>query len=232
VSVTESVTLHCLRLFLVPARLALTRLLAKGDAVNANRTQDVFDAYVNDLIHHKARQVAQQSGFNKSDVEDIEQDLRLELLDRCASFDASRASFHTFAARVVDGKIAKLIRHRNAAPRDPRREQCSLQDEIVDGDGRVVNRSETISPADDYRRPSAEMPEHERVGLRCDLESLMASQTPRQRRLCQLLRTMRLADAARILRVPRTTLHDDILKIRQRFEAAGLREYLVARPSF
>ena len=134
---------------------------------------------------------------------------------------------------VVHGrKVATLIRHRNSQMRDPRREACSLNECIDDGEGGTVERVQTIAAEEADRRLGRQArSDQETVELALDVEEVLNRLPDNLRGLCELLKTGSIADAARAMGVPRMTLNDHVKKLREFFEAAGLRDYLAGRPS-
>ncbi|RMF23507.1 MAG: hypothetical protein D6760_05195, partial [Deltaproteobacteria bacterium] len=84
--------------------------------------------YAARLIRFKARQLCRRPGFTPSDRADIEQEFRVDLLERLPRFDAGKAQLNTFIARVIERKAASIVRHRTAEKRAPEREECSLND--------------------------------------------------------------------------------------------------------
>lgn len=105
------------------------------------------EPYASRLIAFKARQLSRCPGFSLGDRKDIEQELWLALLIRLPQYDARRASESTFVARVIEHAVVTLLRHRRAEKRSPAREECSLDDPVLDADGRVVPRHETTPEA-------------------------------------------------------------------------------------
>lgn len=105
------------------------------------------DGYAAWLIGQKARQVSRTKGFTDSDRSDIERDLVADLFARHPRYDPSKASVDTFVARIVEHAVASLIRHRLADSRSPMHEECSLNDPVLDADGRTVDRHETTPEA-------------------------------------------------------------------------------------
>ena len=201
--------------------------------MSANQKQQCeLSDYAIRLIRHRARRLVVTAGFSPDDIEDIQQDLVLDLLQRLPKFDATKAAHKTFVARVIDRKVAKLIRHRNSQMRDPRREECSLNECIDDGEGGSVERIQTIAAAEaDRRLGRQERSDQETAELALDVEEVLKRLPDNLRRLCELLKTGSISDAARAMGVPRTTLNDHVKKLREFFEAAGLRDYLSVRPS-
>lgn len=108
---------------------------------------DRHQIHVNDyaarLIRFKARMLGRHRAFARDDREDIEQDLWLDLLERLPKYDPARASLSTFVARVVERRVVSLIRYRSAEKRSAFREECSLDDRVLDADGRDTARHET-----------------------------------------------------------------------------------------
>ena len=69
-----------------------------------------IDEYAVQLIRYKARQLVGRVGFTESDRDDLEQELMLDLLRRLPKYNPDRAQRNTFIARVVEHKIATIIR--------------------------------------------------------------------------------------------------------------------------
>jgi len=61
----------------------------------------VLTEYAESSIRVKARQLTRRPEFNRSDREDLEQELWLALLSQAGQYDPKRASLHTFIDRVV-----------------------------------------------------------------------------------------------------------------------------------
>ena len=105
------------------------------------------DRYAASVIQFKAWMLSRRRAFARDDREDIEQDLWLDLLERLPKYDPAKATLNTFIALVVERRVATLIRDRSTEKRSPDREECSLDDPVLDGDGRVVSRHETTPEA-------------------------------------------------------------------------------------
>ena len=70
--------------------------------------------------------------------------------------------------------------------------------------------------------PAADaMADQRRIDLRIDLDACLAKEGAAVRRLCSLLETMTLADAAVVMNVPRSTLRGWLASLRERLEAKG-----------
>lgn len=64
--------------------------------------------------------------------------------------------------------------------------------------------------------------DQDQAELRLDIETCLARESPQVRKLCRLLETMTLAEAAREMDVPRSTARGWIASLRERMEAKGL----------
>lgn len=68
--------------------------------------------YAQKLIRYKARQLVRGGAFPPHEEDDLRQELTLRLLKRDKGFDPTRASYNTFAARVISTQAATLVRQR------------------------------------------------------------------------------------------------------------------------
>ena len=178
--------------------------------------------YAETLIHHKARQLVGEAGFTADDIEDLEQELRLDLLTRLPKFDPKKATYNTFVARLVERKISNLIRHRTREMRDYRCEEGSLNGsaETVEAGNEKVERIETITQDEyDLRWGRYRFPAAERLDLQLDVSMILSKLPLDLRKLAELLKTMSIAEAARELGVPRSTIYSSgLVRLRQAFE--------------
>lgn len=106
-----------------------------------------LNGYASGLIKFKARQLSRRSGFTRTDRSDLEQELWADLLDRLPRYNSGKASLNTFIARVVDRKVATILRYHFAAMRSPARNEASLNEPVADSDGRMVERHQTTPEA-------------------------------------------------------------------------------------
>lgn len=64
--------------------------------------------------------------------------------------------------------------------------------------------------------------DQERIELRLDIDACLEREGESVRRLCSLLETMTLSEAAAVMDVPRSTLRGWLASLRERMEAKGL----------
>ncbi|MFO8013369.1 MAG: sigma-70 family RNA polymerase sigma factor, partial [Phycisphaerae bacterium] len=195
--------------------------------MDASQKQYELNDYARTCIHHKARQLIGKAGYTEEDVEDIEQDLTLDLLDRLPRFDPTKSTRNTFVARCIDHKVSQLLRHRQTEMRDYQREACSLNDEVEVDEEELAERHSTISQDEhDLRIGKYTRPAGERADLQLDVVAVLADLPPELREVAEMLTTMPIAEVARKLGVPRSTLYETHLaQLRETFEAKGLGGY-------
>lgn len=195
--------------------------------MQANQKQQEISDYAAVLIRCKARQLVGKAGLTWDDVEDLEQEMRLDLLERLPKFDPDKAAHTTFVARVIERKISKLFRDRRPEKRDYRRESGSLNDPIADNEGETTERAYTIGQDEvDIRGGRRNRTREEEAQLRFDV-SLVLSRLPEDlRAVAEQLMAETIAEAAKSLGMPRSTLYGAIGRLKPLFEDAGLRDYL------
>ncbi len=183
--------------------------------------------YAMEFIHHKSRELVGMPGFAGQDVEDIEQELVLDLLERLPKFDPAKATNSTFVQRLVERKISNMVRDAKRERRDPEREDCSLDDEVEDEDGDFVPLGETI-PEDghDLRLGRQTRLAADRDELALDVAAVLAELPEELRAAAEALSTMTIAEAVRKLGIPRWKFDEVYLpRLREAFTAKGLGEY-------
>lgn len=181
-----------------------------------------LDRFEEWFIARKARQLAGKAGVTPSDVEDIEQDIRLDVLQRLPRFDPAKSNRHTFIAMVVRRCVASILEGRRAEKRNGGRRPQSLNAPIRDAEGREVELHQTLGG--DARRPGRS--EAALRDLRADVRAAVASLPEHLRPWCEVFTDQGIREASRELHVPRCRLQRIKAEIRNHFEAAGLADYL------
>ncbi len=177
--------------------------------------QGKLNGYATKAIRIKARRLIGKYGFTPDDYQDLMQEMTLDLLVRLPKFDPTRAGLDTFVSRIVNRKVADLIRHRRMEMRDYRREAGSLDGPDADAeDLDLLVGSQILSTS-------------ECMDLRLDLSLAVADLSPELQRLVEVLLTHSITEAARELGVPRSTLYGrGIARLRKALADKGLDEYL------
>ena len=176
-------------------------------------------------VRARARALVGLAGFTRSDVEDIEQELRLALLVALPRFDQKRASRSTFVRCVVDCRAIDLVRYRLAAKRDVRKTCVSLDEVAGHGDDRAPRVS--CVTYDDLKRRVAQMArsQEERTSMSQDVSRAVSSLPARRRGLCQRLATQSRREIREHTGLSRRGLALQIGRVRERFRDLGLHHY-------
>lgn len=182
--------------------------------------QRLNERYAGKLITFKARQLSRRSGFSRTDRDDLEQELWLDLVGRLPRYDPNKAALNTFIARIVERKVVSILRYRLAEMRSPTREEASLNDSVLDCDGRVVERHQTTAEA-----ASTWQRLHDLERDVADVRERLASKEARAV-VDALGRGGTINSIAGELGLSRRAVERHVAEARQAFEDAGLRRYL------
>lgn len=193
--------------------------------MDASTKQHDISEYATKLIRRTAKKLVGKAGLTTSDIEDLESELTLHLLEHLPKFDAETAAYSTFVTCVVKRKAAKILRDRTCEMRDPRREACSLNEDIEAETGQRTERAETISREEHDRRLGGRSEDQKR-DMTLDVEEMLSRLPDNVRKLCELAKTETVAEAARRLGIPESTAYSQLKKLRTAFRDAGLEDYL------
>jgi len=184
--------------------------------------------YISTLIQVTVKKTIGLCGFNKSDQEELEQQIAFEVIRRRSKFDPTKAQEKTFLARLVKHAVADIIAARKAGNRDYRREEGSLDQWTKDGAGEWARRGNTITEeAAGCRTGGAGASPEELRDLTIDMADAVATLPERLRQIYEHLKAHgSVQDVARATGLHRSSVYDALGQIRQRFEEAGLGGYL------
>lgn len=178
---------------------------------------ETVQEYVRWLVSRKAKQLVGKAGLTRSDRKDVEQELILHLLERWDSYDPDRGSQRTFAARVIDNEVARLLRDRRRLKRGCMRVTCSLNEMIPDEEDGWVERVATIAAGGNSLETS---------DLAIDLANALEGLPSTLRALCERLKTQTVSEASRVTGIPRWRLYRSIEELRRLLAEAGMQDYL------
>ena len=178
------------------------------------------------IVKRKVRQIVGRAGYTRQDKEDLEQELLTRLLQGLRSFDPDVAHRKSFVTAIVERAVATILRDAEAQKRDHRR-ISSLQRLVNLTDEGPTELAETIGDREyNGRRCRDPRSDEDLAQLVTDLAEVIDSMPGELRDLAKRMKTQSISAIAREIGVPRTTLNDAVRRLRQRFEQAGLRDYL------
>ena len=90
------------------------------------------------LILRKATQLANYPGFSQSDIDDIQQELRMQLFSSMSKFDAEKGNWRAFVKATVERNVATIIERQAAAKRGNGDTPVSLSTKVEGEDGLVA----------------------------------------------------------------------------------------------
>ncbi len=141
---------------------------------------------------------------------------------KCRFNPSAGANIRTFMAGVLEHKLQYIIEKLTADKRKVAHECFSLNDRISDEED-SPSFLDRLSEDEDHASNL-----HITALLKIDIHRTIEKLTPQQRELCRLLgeEGLSVSEASEVLKTPRSTLYDDIKRIKAIFQQENLHEYL------
>lgn len=196
--------------------------------MNASRNTDPnrLSRFEFGIIRRKVRQLIGCHGFRPQDREQLEQELIARLLNGLQSYDSRQGHRNAFVTTVVERSVATIVRDKRAEKRDHRR-VSSLNVMVALSDDSRAELAATIGqPAYDARRGRESRSDTEQSDLSSDIAEVISGLPPDLQHLAEQLKHKSISQIAREMGIPRTTLRDRVLELRERFERADMRLHL------
>lgn len=146
------------------------------------------------LVRHEAERYAARWG---GDPEDVAQ----RVIATVGEFVREGRAEWAVTVTAIRNAVASIARH------DRRSRRCP---------NLPVIEAHSGIPATDS------LSDQRRIELRMDIDACLAREGEAVRRLCGMLETMTLAEAAAVMLVPRSTLRGWLASLRERMEARGI----------
>lgn len=182
------------------------------------------------LILRKAEQLATYPNFSQSDIDDIQQELRMQLFSSMSKFDAEKGDWHAFVKASVERNVASIIERQGAAKRGNGDTPVSLSTK-VEGEGGLVALESLVGRWNLEARTGGYSESHtDVIDAAIDIEHILGTLPDDLRELCEQLKTMTITELARKLDMPRSTLRAKLRAVREVMTEAGLNERIVRLP--
>lgn len=190
---------------------------------NSNLSDRLLDDDIQYLIRSKARQLIGRAGFRRSDLADLEQELRLRLFQRLRAYDPAKASFYCFALVVIDRAAKTLLRSQRAACRD-RSTTISFDSVWIPSDDGPIPMADSIGSREhDARLGRHASPDSAEAAI--DFERVLGRLTPELRDLAEGLKSDTRAKLVRRFAIPDYAMKTRLRLLREHLTSAGLDIY-------
>jgi len=154
-----------------------------------------------------------------------------DLLQECLTYwyfskedynPSAGTNLRTFMSRVLEHKLQRIVEKLTAYKRKIRAKTTSLNNPVSDKDDSITYL-EQISEDEDHSLCFLL-----KTQLKLDLYKAIPTLSSKQQELCHLLgeEGLSIKEASEVLKIPRSTLYEDIKRIRTIFQQEGLHEYL------
>jgi len=184
-----------------------------------------LDRFEEWFIMRKAWELVNKCGFPVDDVEDIQQEIRLDVLRCLQQLDEDKSARHTYVVMVARYRALMIHRGRYAVKNNRGRPLQSLNDTALDDEGNEVEVHELLDG--DARYPiESDRDREERRDLILDVRRVVASLPDHLQRWCTVFSEVSIREASREFGIPLSQLRQIKAEIRVAFEAAGLDAYL------
>lgn len=165
------------------------------------------------------------SCLEREDFDDLLQECLTHWYFAKDDYDPGRvASQKTFMGRIIRNKLTDLVREREADKRKIAHLSISLDEPLGDDEDSPA----LIDKIDDGSINDASHNHFLEIQLKIDLSKAVQKLTPQQKSLCRLLgeKGLTVKEASEYLKTPRSTIYDELKRIRTIFMKEGLEDYL------
>jgi len=163
--------------------------------------------------------------LNREDFDDLLQECLTHWFFAKDDYDPTReASQKTFMGRIIRNKLTDLVRERESDKRKIAHLTVSLDEPLGEDEDSptLIDKIDEQTISDASPNPFLE------IHLRIDLSKALQKLTPQQKELCRLLgeKELTVKEASERLKTPRSTIYDELKRIRMIFRKEGLEDYL------
>jgi len=137
-----------------------------------------------------------------------------------------KASKKTFMAKIVKNKLNDILREELADKRKINSQAFSLNQSI----GEDENNPDYIDNVTVNNIPDREAISNPFLSIlkKIDIDKTLQKLNPKQQIICELImsKDLNISDLSKCLNTPRSTVYDEIDRIRKIFKKAGLKKYI------
>ena len=181
------------------------------NATALNTPHDFTEEFLSERVLHRikyrVRRLVKKFHLNQHDYEDLVQDFRVALISAAQKYDPAKAVVDALVTGILNRTYKWKVRQFKA------RQHFSFNDAMYFDD---IDEDFDEIFIDSSHEQGLALP-----GLHMDIESILETLTPTQRKLCLLLMEYTPAEAAEILGIRRNSVYRTIDRIKQAFIKAG-----------
>jgi len=183
---------------------------------------ELIDGFAGRMIAHEAAKLARTQLLRAHDAEDIEQELRIELMGAINSFDPAISHWNAFATTVIQRHVATMIDSAQTESRQTDREVSSLSATSIDEDGNAVPLHHLVRSEENFSaRGNVQLTAEQRLSLQEEIENALAKLPDELRELAEQLQTKTFSEIARDSGIPRTTLYRRFERLQKAYHPAA-----------
>lgn len=191
----------------------------------ANSQTIVSHPFTDTFIRIKARQLCRRTDYSRSDFDDLQQGMRLYLLEKAHLYDPSRGTIEAFVTNAVNTWVGMDLRRRGRLKRSNGSPTISLEGTMVECEGDTVELGSVLGEDDLLRRTGGGgISEIDKIDMRDAVAHAMTTLTDDERDLLRHVVDHGVASAARQRGVSRRQIENALARMRGRFEDAGFGE--------
>lgn len=178
------------------------------------------------LIRRKAKQLVGRAGFTQADRPDLEQEMTLRVWQALPKFDPAKAHWNAFVTTIVERHVATILQRARRVKRLEGAIPVSLSEQVEDCEDVPFELGATLEARHQELLTGRYVETAENLSdLKLDLEEVVAGLSQDLRRLCELLKSHNVTEAARRMGIPRTTASSMVSRLRAVFAEAGLKDF-------
>ena len=175
------------------------------------------------FIRIKARQLCRRSDFSRSDFDDLQQEMRLYLLEKAHLFDPERGNIESFITKILKTWVGMRLRYQDRQKRRDSHKTASLERTTVECDGVITTLGSALLEDDGQRLTETDSPSPlERMEQRDALMTVIEKLDPDDRQVWMHVAEHGARSAVRSLGVSRRHIEKVMDRVRQHCEDAGL----------
>ncbi|TWU39358.1 hypothetical protein [Novipirellula artificiosorum] len=186
----------------------------------------VNDKFARGIIRRKTQQIILRPGLSNQDAPAIEQTILTHLIEAMRSFDPAIAHRNVFITTVVERFVMSYLKKRLTQKAGPGYIQ-SLNIEVIVPGELPTDLQYTLDESIKYARLQIERrPDDELRELVEAMAAMIATLPEPWQRMLELRKSHSMVRVSELMGVPRSTLNGWLRAVAEKFEQAGLRDYL------